>query len=366
MKLKTLFDNFDWHLPVLVVVLVVFGVLMVFDSSSVSAVTEFGNKYFYVKEQLKGVVLGFLGLIFAAFFDYRRYYKLSLPFLLLCLLLLVAVFIPGFGVHALGANRWLNFGFFILQPSELTKLAMTMYLAAWLSQKEKSRLMAFLLLIGLVVGLIVLEPDLGTAIVLISTSILIYFVSGAPLKHFLALVPIVVTGIVGLAVTSPYRFQRVMTFLNPSNDPLGASYHVRQILISLGSGGIWGLGLGKSRQKFSYLPEASTDSIFAIIAEELGFIGSVCLILLFVYLIYRGFLIAKAAPDNFGRLLSFGIISWFSLQIIVNLSSMVALSPLTGIPLPFISYGSSSLAVELLAVGILINVQRQESKKLRY
>ena len=162
-----------------------------------------------------------------------------------------------------------------------------------------------------------------------------------------------------LAITSPYRLNRILTFFNSSHDPLGASYHVRQILIALGSGGLVGLGFGKSRQKFAYLPEATTDSIFAIIAEELGFIGSTILILIFLFLIYRIFSIAKRAPDNFGRLLAIGIGSWFAMQIIINLGAMVALIPLTGIPLPFISYGGSSLVVALFAVGILINIGRQ-------
>ncbi|MBI3385373.1 putative lipid II flippase FtsW [Candidatus Gottesmanbacteria bacterium] len=363
MKIKIHQQYFDWYLLFLTLFLLAFGLLMVFDSSAVTALTEFGNKFYYLRDQAKGVIIGLLGMIFAAFFDYRRYYKLSLPMLLGSLALLVMVFIPSLGVKALGAHRWISLGFFILQPSEVAKLITTIYLSAWLSKKEKNRFGAFLILLSMVVGLILLEPDLGTGIIIVSCSLIIYFISGAPLKHLVGLIPVALGGILALAISVPYRFARLATFLNLNSDPLGASYHVRQVLIALGSGGLWGLGLGKSRQKFFYLPEASTDSIFAIIAEELGFIGATALILVFVILIYRGFIIAKNAPDNFGRLLAFGITAWIALQIIINLSSMVALTPLTGIPLPFISYGGSAIVVELFAIGILLNISKQSMIK---
>lgn len=356
MKINKSSSHLDFGLLTIVFFLVAFGVLMVYDASSVTATTEFNNRFYYAKEQTIGFIIGSIGMLFAAFFNYRHYYKLSLPFLMGALLMLLLVFIPGFGVSALGAHRWINLKFINLQPSEITKLVLVIYLSAWLSAKEKGRLLAFLLLMGLVVGLIILEPDMGTAVIIIATSIIMYFISGAPVRHFFALIPVFVTGMIGLAVAAPYRLKRILTFFDSNTDPLGSSYHVRQALIALGSGGLFGLGLGKSRQKFSYLPEASTDSIFAIIAEELGFIGAILLIMVFVVLIYKGYKIAQNAPDPFGRLLAFGITSWFALQIIINLSSMVALTPLTGIPLPFISYGSSALVVELYAVGILINI----------
>ena len=358
-KINTSKSRIDWYLLTTVFFLVLFGVLMVFNASSISANTDFGNKFYYLREQSKWVVLGFVGLIYASFFDYKKYFNLALPALLTCLILLLLVFVPGLGVNALGAQRWINFQLFILQPSELTKLSMIIYLSAWLSQKEHKRFAAFLLLISLVVGLIILQPDMGTAVVLVAISLILYFVSGAPLKHFAVFLPLGLVAGLTLALTSPYRFNRILTFLNSAHDPLGASYHVRQILIALGSGGLLGLGFGKSRQKFAYLPEATTDSIFAIIAEELGFIGSTILILILLFLIFRAFTIAKRAPDHFGRLLAVGIGSWFAMQIIINLGAMVALIPLTGIPLPFISYGGSSLVVALFAVGILINIGRQ-------
>ncbi|MFZ5844868.1 MAG: FtsW/RodA/SpoVE family cell cycle protein, partial [Patescibacteria group bacterium] len=213
-------------------------------------------------------------------------------------------------------------------------------------------------LLAMVVGLVIAEPDLGTAVVIIATAVVLYFLSGAPIPHLLVLVPLLVGGVVILAVISPYRLSRLVTFLNPESDPLGSSYQIRQALLGLGSGGFWGVGIGKSRQKFEYLPEANTDSIFAIIGEEVGFLGATLLILLFWLLVWRGFRIGRMAPDQFGRLLALGISSWIGIQTAINLAANVALVPLTGIPLPLISYGGSSLIVVLAALGIVANISR--------
>ena len=349
----------DLILGVLIVLAVVFGIFSIYNASSVSAFTDFGDKYYYLKEQLKWFGFGFFSLIFFSLFDYRKLYFFSPFLLLLAIVLLALVFIPGLGIKAYGASRWLDFRLFSFQPSELAKFSLVIYLSAWFSEKEKGRLWAFLLLSGLLLVLIFLQPDMGTAVVLASTAILLYFLSGAPLWHLATLLPI--AGACGyiLIRISPYRFQRLVSFLNPNTDPLGVSYHLRQILIALGSGGLWGLGLGQSRQKYAYLPESTTDSIFAIIGEEVGFVGATVLILFFLFCFWRGFKIAKSAPDRFGQLLAAGITSWLAIQVFVNLSAMVALIPLTGVPLPFISYGGSSLVVALSGVGILLNISRQ-------
>ncbi|MBI5465146.1 FtsW/RodA/SpoVE family cell cycle protein, partial [Candidatus Gottesmanbacteria bacterium] len=228
------------------------GLLFIFEASSVSAAREFGDKYHFFRDQSIWLATGFVILALASFFDYHRLYKLALPIIIVAIVLLAGVFIPGLGVRALGAHRWLNLKFFIIQPAEAAKLALVIYLAAWFSYKERGRLLAFVILVGIVVGLVVAEPDLGTAVVICLTALALYFLSGAPLWHFGLLVPVVLLSILGLALTSTYRLRRLITFLNPSVDPLGASYHIRQILLALGSGGFWGLGLGKSRQKFEY------------------------------------------------------------------------------------------------------------------
>lgn len=343
-----------------VALLSLFGVLMVFDSSVAIAIRDFSDQYYFAREQFKWLILGLVGFGVASLTPYKLWQKLALPGLLLTLLLLMVVFIPGLGVRALGAHRWINFGLFILQPAELTKLALVIYLSAWFSGKEKERLGAFLLLVGMVVGLVILEPDLGTSIILLAIATGLYFFSGAPIVHFLLLVP--VTGVLALllAITSPYRAERLLTFVNPEHDPLGSSYQIRQVLLAFGSGGWFGVGIGKSRQKYEYLPEANTDSIFAIIGEEIGFIGAIAVLAGFLFIIWRGFRIAIRAPDTFGRLVSLGVSSWVAIQTSVNVAAMVALIPLTGVPLPFISYGGSSLIILLFAMGIVSNISRHE------
>lgn len=349
----------DLPLLTAAILLSLLGLLFVFDASSVTAARNFGDKYHFLRDQTTWFILGIAVLGFFSFFDYHKLYYLALPIIGLTVVLLLLVFFPGLGVKALGAHRWLKFGAVTIQPAEMAKLALVIYLAAWFSYRERGRLLAFVILTTIVVGLVLLEPDMGTAIIICAIALGIYFFSGAALWHFGFLVPLIASSGFILAVFSPYRLRRLLTFLNPEIDPLGASYHIRQILLSLGAGGIWGVGLGKSRQKFEYLPEAMTDSIFAIIGEELGFIGAVAIILIFLFLVWLGLRIALSAPDRFGQLLAFGISFWIGVQTIVNLGAMVALFPLTGVPLPFLSYGGSNLVVTLAGVGILLNISKQ-------
>lgn len=344
----------DSWLALTVVVLTLFGLLMVYDASVVDAYHKFGDKYFYLKKQLQWAGLGaLLSLIFSRI-NYFWLKKFSGLGMLVTVLLLVLVLVPGIGARVMGAQRWINLAGFSLQPAELTKLTLVVYLAAWFS--ERKPLWPIGVLAGLILGLVMLEPDLGTAVVIMATGFLMYFLAGPDLASLILFS--VLGSLTGAALIwlSPYRRQRLLTFLNPAIDPLGASYHIRQILIAIGSGGLFGLGLGKSRQKYEYLPAGTTDSIFAIIAEEIGFIASVGLIFIFLFLIWRGIRIAKQAPDDFGRLLAAGIVAWLGVQTLINLAAMLALVPLTGVPLPFISYGGSSMVMNLLAVGILLNI----------
>lgn len=344
-----------------VIFLTLFGLFMIYDVSSFVAFRDFMDKYHYIKSQVFWVVLGFIFLAFFSYFDYRKLYNLSLPILLLAIALLILVFIPGIGVYLLGARRWINTGFFLLQPGEFVKLALAIYLASWLSSKEKGRLMAFLLLLGLIILLVILEPDMGTAVVILSEALIVYFLSGGNVLYFAAFLPIIFSIGFFLIKISPYRYKRLETFFDINQSIESSSYHVRQILIALGSGGIFGVGLSNSLQKYAYLPETTTDSIFAIIAEELGFIGATFIVIIFAVVVWRGFLIATKARDNFGKLLAGGITAFLGVQIIINLSAQTVLLPLTGIPLPFISYGGSALIVDLCAVGILLNISKQSS-----
>ena len=349
----------DFSLLISIIILTLFGLFMIYDASSFVAFRDFADKYHYIKDQFFWVILGFTALTFFSFFDYHKLYSLALPILSIALILLILVFIPGIGVHLLGANRWINTRVFILQPGEFVKLALAIYLAAWFSNKEKGRLPAFLLLMGLVLGLVMLEPDMGTAIIILSEALIIYFLSGANILYFSLLVPFL--GFLGFIFIklSPYRAKRLESFLNINQSIDSSSYHVKQILIALGAGGLTGVGIGNSLQKYAYLPESTTDSIFAIIAEELGFVGAAALILFFVFIIAKCFYVAVNAKDTFGKLLGGGIATFLAVQGLINLAAQTALVPLTGIPLPFISYGGSALVIDLAAIGILLNISKQ-------
>ena len=348
----------DRILSLVVLLLCAIGILFVYDSSIVIAMRDFSDRFYYVKEQGKWLGVGLAVFFIFSKIPYKNWYRTAVPLLLATIALLLLVFIPGIGVKALGARRWVNIGFSVLQPSEFAKLALVIYLSAWFSQKEKGRLGPFLLLLGMVVGLIVLQPDLGTAMIIVSLSVLMYFFSGAPLLHFIILMPVIAIGILVLSLVSPYRYARLTPFLDPGQDPLGSSYQIRQATLALGSGGLFGVGLGKSRQKYEYLPEANTDSIFAIIGEETGFVGTGIVASLYFLILFRGYQVARKVHDAFGRLLALGISSWIGLQALVNIAAIAALIPLTGIPLPLISYGGSNLLVVLAGLGILINISK--------
>ncbi len=361
MKLKKAIPRADFLLLGLVVLLTIFGVVMVGNASVVESYRDFGDKFYYLRHQTVWALLGLLALAFFAVFDYRHLKKLAIPLLLFTLLSLVLVLIPGLGNEVFGARRWLFLGPLRFQPTELAKFSLTLYLASFFSKKQS--LPVFLSLMGLLVVLIMLEPDLGTTLIILTVGFSVYFISGAPM---LVLIGLSIFGSFGSALFvffSPYRRERLLTFLDPTRDPLGASYHLRQALLAIGSGGIFGLGLGKSRQKYEYLPMVSTDSIFAIIGEEVGFIGAGLLVSLFLVLLWRGMKIALNAEDNFGRLLATGLTVSVVLQALVNFGAMVALLPLTGVPLPFISYGGSSLVLSLASMGVLFNISSRQLVK---
>ncbi len=350
--------NFDLQLLTVVLGLVVFGLIMVYDASVVQGLTDFKDNYYYIRQQLIWVGLGFISMIFFAQFDYNRFKRFATPLLLISFLLLLAVFVPGFGVSGGGAHRWLKFGPITIQPAEIMKLTGVIFLSAVFEKRAK--LIPFLAIIsGVTLITAVLQKDLGSTIVFVATSTLLYFASGAPIWQFIISVPLGFVSLGLLIFTSSYRSKRILAFLDPFSDPQGFTYHISQVLIALGSGGVFGLGLGHSRQKFEYIPEVSTDSIFGIVGEELGFLGSVFLLCLFAVLIIRGLKIAQKCSEPFGKILALGLTCWLGIQVIINLSSMTALLPLTGVPLPFISYGGSALVANLTAVGILLNISKQ-------
>jgi len=366
-KLKLQFAKPDLFLLTSVFALIFFGLLMIYDSSVVVALRDFSDRYFFVRNQILWALTGSLALFVFLNIDYHKVSNIAPLAFGFGILLLVVVLLPNITPLVLGARRRFELGPITIQPAELIKLLFVLYLSSkfakdQISEKRTLRLLPILAILGLTVGLVVLEPDLGTAVILASVGILIYFVSGGPIKHFFFLIFLLAILGVGLAIVSPYRLARVTTFFNPQIDPLGRSYHINQILIAFGNGGMFGRGLGQSRQKYEYLPEAPTDSIFAVIAEEVGFLGSLVFLAGFLFLVYRGFKIAFTAPDKLGFSLAFGITSLIALQGLVNLAGMVSLLPLTGVPLPFVSYGGSSLVTMMMGVGILLNISRQQVK----
>lgn len=344
-------------ITLLVLGLTIFGLLMVGSSSVVDAARDFGDKWYYLKLQSGWAAIGLGGFFMISRFRYQKLERISAPLLLITLLLLILVLIPGLGSKFLGARRWLNLGFFSFQPAELAKLTLAIYFSSIL--KKTSRFWSFIIILGLTCLLTMLEPDLGTTLVLVGSSLVTYFGSGGHLRYLTLTIPVLALLLGGLIIFSPYRLNRLKTFFDYSRDPLGSSYHIRQVLLSLGSGGVFGVGLGQSKQKYEFLPEATTDSIFAVIGEELGLIGGLAVIAAFLTFMRQGFSIVASAPDQFGASLALAITSWVSLQALVNLGAMVAIIPLTGVPLPFISYGGSSLVLVLLASGILVNISRQ-------
>ena len=349
---------YKW-LFVLPILLSLIGLFFVFEASAVRSFSESGDSFRYLKLQFVWIVLGVIIMAVFSLFDYKKLYPLSLFMMVGTIFLLLLVLLPGLGHSAGGARRWIDLGFFKLQPTELAKASTLIYLAAWFMKPEKKRFFSFFLLLGILMVLIILQPDMGTAIIIFLLSIIMYFLAGIELHYLLFFLPLSFGGFYFLTKISPYRFRRVMAFFDPALDPLGITYHINQILVSLSQGGMFGRGFGASRQKYLFLPEAHTDSIFAIIGEEVGFIGSAALIICFFIFIYYAYLASAKTTDRFGKLLAGGIFGFFSLQIIINLSAMVNLIPLTGVPLPFISYGGSHMLTSFMLVGILINIAKR-------
>jgi len=362
----------DWWLIGSVVALLAIGLQMVYSSSVVVAHNEFGEDTYFVVRHAAWLVVGFILTYIVSRIDYHVWQRLSVILMGLCLVALVVVLVPAFGSTAYGAQRWLKVGPIPLgQPSELAKIILVLYMADWLSRKgDQVRhftygSLPFAIIVGLVAGLVMLQPDLGTTLVVIVTAVTIFFVAGANLIH-LALMAIPAAAIVGaLVVNVGWRADRVAAFLSPEDDPLGKGWHTMQTLIALGSGGIQGLGLGESRQKHYYVPNAHTDTIFAIIGEELGLIGTLLVVLLFGILAWRGLVIASRSSDMFGRLLAVGMIGKVIWQAILNIAVITNTVPYTGVPLPLISYGASSLVVTMISIGVLYSVLRFRAESLQ-
>ena len=357
----------DYHLIIGFIILLVFGFLMLTSASHFVGCQKQNDCYFYLKHQLLyGLLPGLIILFLLSHLDYRKLKKVAVPILVGVIFLLILVLLPKFGVIRGGSQRWLRIGSIVFQPSEAIKLAFLLFLSAWLSKKQTdvknfSRVfIPFVFLIGIISALIIPQKDLSTLVIIISSALVVYFLAGTPVLH-LGYLFLGFFLVVGIAVKyEPYRLQRLLVFSRVSDvDVTGIGYHVAQAFSAISSGGIFGRGLGLSAQKISRLPEVISDSIFAVTAEELGFMVTALLVIVYFFVAYRIFKIAFSSKDKFGQLLAGGIGFWFIFQASVNMGGMMGLLPITGIPLPFMSYGSSSLVVFLAAFGILINISKQ-------
>ncbi len=340
------------------------GLVMVLSASSVSAFAEYGDSFLFVQRQATYAVVGVLALILTSRMRYEAWKRLAGPFLILTVAMLVLVLIPAHGIEAYGASRWFRLGPVTVQPSEIAKLALLVFAAATLARSWKKlddlrQLALPLLPVSVVVcGLVMMQPDLGTTVILAVTTFALLFAAGVRLRYLtLASLIGAVIG-AGLVMSADYRRVRFLAFLHPWEDVKNTGYQLAQSLYALGSGGWIGVGLGASRQKWQYVPNAHTDFIFSILGEELGLLGELVVLIAFGALIFAGIRIAANAKDVFGRLLAAGIVSWFGLQTLINLGAVTGLLPITGVPLPFLSYGGSSLVVSLSAVGVLVSIAR--------
>ncbi|HRY63331.1 MAG TPA: putative lipid II flippase FtsW [Patescibacteria group bacterium] len=360
----------DYVLITLFLVIVVFGLVMLSSASSVLGYTKFHDSYWYVKHQIQsGLLPGLLLFFILSRIDYRVWKRFAPLLLLFSVGLLILVFIPGLGADYGKAKSWINILGFSLQPSEVVKLTFLLYLAAWL-EKRKERVedfaygfLPFLIYLGLVAGLIIMQPDVGTVSIIVLTSIIMYYAAGAKLGHIIIILAGCSVAFLALIKLAPYRMARLTAFLHPDADPLGVGYHVKQALLAVGSGGWFGLGLGQSKQKFQYLPEVAGDSVFAIMAEELGFIIMTIFIILFLWLFWRIMKTAMKTPDTFGHLVAVGVGVWILGQFFVNVGAMLGLMPLTGLPLPLVSYGGTSMMALMAGMGIVANISKYKQER---
>ncbi len=365
----------DFGLVAILGILILLGVLVLASVSAPFSLERFGVPFYFLQRQLLlGLAPGLVLALLISRIPLELIKKWSPKIFLLNLIFLIMVFLPGLGIRAGGATRWVNLGFISFQPAEFLKLSFILYLASWLAQRTSSEkikpyqqkkhlaqtLAAFIIIMGLISVCLIRQPNISTLGIIFATGGLMYFLAGTPLWHSFLVFFIGLLGLLGLIKFAPYRMARFLVFLNPEVDPMGIGYQLKQASIAIGSGGIFGLGLGTmSGQKFGLLPQTISDSIFAIFAEEAGFFGCLILISLFLLFFWRVFKISKNNPDKFSQLVGLGIGIWISLQSFVNIGAMIGVFPLTGIPLPFVSYGSSHLLAELMAVGILLNISKK-------
>ena len=352
----------DKKLLIYVIILSLFGLIMIYSSSNIWAIYKYNDPYKYLKSQGLFLILGYFIIYLVSNIPYSLYKKYSNKILLICIILLILVLIPGIGSIRNGSRSWFGIGSFGIQPSEATKLGLIIFTSKYLTNnKIKNSLLPILVVVIIIFGLIMLQPDLGTGVIIVMSIIALLFISGINMSFFIKTGLLGLIGLIILVIIAPYRMARITSFINPWSDPLGSGFQIIQSLFAIGPGGLLGMGLGNSIQKHFYLPEPQTDFIFSIISEELGFPGVLLVSLLFSLIIYHGIKISLNSEDKFAKYLSFGITFSIAFQTILNLMVVVGLIPVTGVTLPFLSYGGSSLLVSMYETGILLNISKEKN-----
>lgn len=363
--------GFDSTILLLAVALTCFGVVMVYSSSSIMAAKKYGDGFYFLKRQGLFAVLGCGVMALFMYLDYHRLRRLAVPFFLCCGLLLVAVLIPGIGSHAGGASRWIRLPGFSVQPAELAKLGMILYMAHSLAKKRdkirsfKLGFTPYMLVLALLLVLLLLQPDLGSALTVGAVAMIMLLVAGTRLSYLASVVILALPFLYFLVMSVDYRRRRILSFLNPWEDPSNSGFQIIQSWIAFGTGGLVGNGLGEGKQKLFFLPEAHTDFIFSVVGEELGFLGVLVVAAMLLVLVMRGIRAALNAPDDFGRYLAFGITLLLGLEAFTNMAVVMGMLPTKGLALPFLSYGGTSLLTTLMAVGILLNVSSHGPGEVR-
>lgn len=356
--------RFNLSLFLSVLLISIFGIVMIYSASYIWAEYKYNDAFKFVKNQGLFLIIGIILMILISKVNYNIYKDKAKVILISCIILLVLVLIPGIGTIRNGSRSWFGIGSFGIQPSEFTKLGLIIFVSKYLASNDKRvkdikhGVLPIILVLGFIFGLIMLQPDFGTGSIIVVTIIVLLFVGGVDFKFFLKIGVVGVIGVVILIAIAPYRLARILSFLDPWSDPLGSGFQIIQSLYAIGPGGLFGYGLGNSRQKHFFLPEPQTDFIFSIISEELGFFGCLLVVIMFFIICYQGFKISRRSNDKFAKFLSFGIIFQISFQACMNLMVVTGVIPVTGVTLPFLSYGGSSLLITLVSIGIVLNISR--------
>lgn len=364
MRKKTLFN-------ISLFIAIGIGLVMIYSASSIWAEYKTGTSFYYVIRQFLFLVIGLIGYIFASKYNYQNFKKYANIVFLVCIILLILVLIPGIGIVRGGARSWIGIGEFSIQPAEFMKIGLIVFTSKFLANndgilKNNKYFYLYMLLIGAIFGLIMLQPDFGSGIILLLSILMLLFIGGFQLKNIILGIIVAIIGLTSLIITAPYRLDRITSFLDPWTDPLGSGFQIIQSLYAIAPSSLFGYGLFNSKQKFFYLPEPQNDFIFAIICEELGIIGGLFVVFLFFILIYIGYKLSLSCKDLFATYLSFGFTSLLLVQVFINISVVIGLIPVTGVTLPFISYGGSSLVISMFMMGIINNILQTADKTLDF